>query len=252
MLFRVLWPQPAEVEIGAHMAALRLGDLAGETRAYAVANFIASLDGRATFKGRSGGLGDEGDKAMFRALRETADAVLVGTRTLQVERYGRLLVDPAARERRADSGREPEPLGCVVTRSGALPLDIPLFAEAEARVVVFSAVPLRLNGVRAQVEVVHIPLEELTFAAALTHLRLEYGVRLVLCEGGPTITAALLREGVLDELFLTLAPRLTGGGSGPGVLAGPELSEPAGARLAGALEREGSLFLRYQIAAAGS
>ena len=54
-------------------------------------NFISSADGRATFHGRSGQLGDDGDRAMFHGLREHVDAVLAGTRTIATESYGRIL-----------------------------------------------------------------------------------------------------------------------------------------------------------------
>ena len=48
-------------------------------------------------------------------------------------------------------------------------------------------------------------------------------MRSVLCEGGPTILGALLAEGLVDELFLSLAPRLVGG-HGPGIVEGPALA----------------------------
>ena len=64
-----------------------------------VANFIASADGRATFQGRSGrARRSTADRCLFHGLREQADAVFAGTRTLKIERYGRILRDA---ERRA-------------------------------------------------------------------------------------------------------------------------------------------------------
>jgi 5-amino-6-(5-phosphoribosylamino)uracil reductase len=68
-----------------------------------------------------------------------------------------------------------------------------------------------------------------------------------LCEGGPTLFGGLITEHLADELFLTLAPKLTGGGSGPTVTSGPELSALQGLRLIWALERDGSLYLRYAL-----
>jgi 5-amino-6-(5-phosphoribosylamino)uracil reductase len=72
-------------------------------------------------------------------------------------------------------------------------------------------------------------------------------VRLLLCEGGPTIFGALLREDLVDELFLTLAPKLTGGGDSPAITGGPELHELCRLGLAWLLEREGALYLRYVV-----
>ncbi len=211
-----------------------------------MANFVMSLDGRASFRGRSGGLGDDGDKALFRALRGAADAILVGTGTLRAERYGRMIRDPQVREHRRAQGLSAEPLACILSRSGRLPLAIPLFAESEAKVIVFSSRDIDLAGVNAQVELVCLPEAELSFAAALAHLRSQHDIRALLCEGGPTVLGALLREHLVDELFLTVAPKLVGGGDAPTITSGPELPDLAGARLAGALERAGTLFLRYQ------
>ena len=85
-------------------------------------------------------------------------------------------------------------------------------------------------------------------AAALAHLRAEHGVRSVLCEGGPTLLAALVAEGVLDELFLTISPALAGGGSAPTILDGPAaLGELASLELLRVLESEGALLLRYAV-----
>ncbi len=245
MRFRRLLPEPGTVEVGTLLSSLALSAAAPEDRPYVLANFVASVDGRATFGGRSGRLGDDGDRAMFHTLREQVDAVLAGTNTLRAERYGRIIVDPDGRRRRVNNGLDPEPLACVVTRSGDVPTDIPLLQEPEARVVVFTAAEVDLSGVAAQVEVVTVDPGELTLTTALRRLRAERGVRSLLCEGGPTLFGALTRECVVDELFLTVAPKLTGGGRGPSISSGPELPEPVALRLQWVLERHGSLFLRY-------
>jgi riboflavin biosynthesis pyrimidine reductase len=243
--FDQLLPGPGEVQIGELVSGLALADRALADRPYVIANFVSSVDGRATFHGRSGGLGDEGDLEVFRALRREVDAVLVGTGTLRAERYGRILKLPESRERRRRRGLAPEPLAITLTRSGDVPLDIPLFAEPEAEVVLFSSTEIDLSGVSAQVEVVVLHPPDLP--AALRHLRAHHGVRALLCEGGPAMLAALVRERVLDELFLTVVPKLTGGGTGPPLTTGPELTELREMELAGVLERAGSLFLRYRL-----
>jgi 5-amino-6-(5-phosphoribosylamino)uracil reductase len=72
-------------------------------------------------------------------------------------------------------------------------------------------------------------------------------VRSLLCEGGPTLFGALLQENLVDELFLTLAPKLTGGGSAPSISAGAELAELRIMSLIWALELDGALYLRYAL-----
>lgn len=247
MRFRQLFPEPDAVELQDVLDTLWPPPSAPEERPYVLVNFISSADGRAAFAGHSGPLGDEGDRAIFHGLRERADGVLAGTRTLATERYGRILKREERRQRRLDAGRSPEPIACLITRSGSVPEDIPLFAEPEARVVIFTPSELRLTDTRAQVDVVVIDPGQMTLTTALRHLRTEHQVELLLCEGGPTLFGSLLDEGLVDELFLTIAPKLTGGGTSPAVTAGPELPELRSLELAWALERESALYLRYLV-----
>jgi riboflavin-specific deaminase-like protein len=246
MRFTRLLPDPATLELSELRETLTLPADGASGRPYTIANFVSSADGRAVLDGRSAPLSSEGDRAMFHTLREKVDAVIAGTGTLRTEHYGRLIRDPDVRERRVRGGYDPEPLACVITRSGDVPTDIPLFAEEEARIVLFTAgTPPALPG---NVEVVELDPGELTLTTALRHLRGHHGVRSLLCEGGPTLFGALLHEELIDELFLTIAPRLAGGGRGPTIASGPSLAEAADLRIRWLLEREGSLFARYELA----
>jgi riboflavin-specific deaminase-like protein len=242
-----LIPREAPVRVLEMLEGLGLEEKAPPDRPYTVVNFVASTDGRATFHGRSAGLGDEVDRDVFHALREQNDAVMVGTHTVRVERYGRMTRDPERRKRRVRAGREAEPLACLVSRGGDIPTEAPIFSEPDARIVVFGPLDMSLEPMQAQVDVVRLDPGELTLTTVVRRLRSEYGVRSLLCEGGPTLFNGLLHERLVDELFLTLAPRLSGGGLAPAVTNGPELDELARLRLAWALEHADSLYLRYQF-----
>jgi riboflavin biosynthesis pyrimidine reductase len=78
-------------------------------------------------------------------------------------------------------------------------------------------------------------------------LRAEYGVRSVLCEGGPTLNSHLLAPGLVDELFLTLNSKLLGGASALTIVAGRELVEPAELELVSVATGDGDLFTRWRI-----
>ena len=81
---------------------------------------------------------------------------------------------------------------------------------------------------------------------ALEVLHDRHGVRSVLCEGGPTLFGALLGEEAVDELFLSLAPRIAGGGEAPTIVEGMPLAELLELELVWVLEAEGELFIRYR------
>ena len=246
MEFRRLHPEPETVEITALLDELRLGQRAGPDRPYVIANFVAAADGRATVGGRSGPLGDDGDHEVFHGLREQVDAVLAGTGTLRAEHYGRVVRTPERIERRLARGLAATPPLCVITRSGELPDDIPLLNDPESPVLVFTGAPITLRA-KADVEVVNVDPAELTPITVLRLLRSDWGIRSVLCEGGPTLFGAMVHAGVVDELFLTVAPKLTGGGVGPTITEAHELPQPAELGLEWVLERAGSLFLRYAL-----
>jgi riboflavin-specific deaminase-like protein len=247
MDFRQLLPEPATVDVEQLLATLDAGDRAGDELPHTLVNFVASVDGRATLAEKSGGLGDDGDRAMFHGLREQVDAVLAGTGTLRTERYGRILGKPERRQRRIELGLTPEPLAVVISRSGDVPTDIPLFGEPEAKIVVFTPTELDTSPCAAQIDVVQLDPGELTQTTALRRLRADYGVRSLLCEGGPTLFGALLQEDVADELFLTIAPKLAGGGRGPTITTGPELAQARTLKVLWLLERNGSLYVRYSL-----
>jgi riboflavin biosynthesis pyrimidine reductase len=251
IVFRRLLPVPgaAGLDVDALLDEMFHAIAAPGERPRTIVNFVASADGRVTVKGRSGELGDEGDRALFHGLRQRVDAVMAGPNTIRIERYGRILGKAERRRRRLAAGMVAEPLACLLTRNGNVPIEAPLFAEPDARVVVFgpAAIKPELDACPAQVELVALDPSEMTFTAALRRLRSDYGVRTLLCEGGPMVFGALLGEGLVDELFLTLAPKLVGGGTGPSITHGPELPEPASLRLQWLLEREHSLFARYAV-----
>jgi 5-amino-6-(5-phosphoribosylamino)uracil reductase len=251
MELRRLFPEPANcVEVSELVAGAIASAKAPADRPHVFVNFVESADGHATVDGRSRGLGDEADHAIFHGLREGVDAVMAGTGTLRIERYGRILSRLERRERRSLRGDSLEPLAVVITRSGDVPDDIPLFDEPEARIIIFSPADVPLEpSCRAQITVVRLEAGEATLTTALRRLRSDFGVRTLLCEGGPTLFGALLHEGLVDELFLTLAPKLVGGGHGPAVTSGPELPEPRSLRPIWLLEHESSLYLRYAVGA---
>jgi riboflavin biosynthesis pyrimidine reductase len=247
MEFRQLLPRPATVQVDELLGELDLAESAPSERPYVIVNFVASADGHATLGGRSGPLGDDGDHRMFHGLREQVDAVLAGTSTLRVEHYGRILGNSERRERRVARGRPPEPLACMITRSGEIPEGIPMLDEPEARIVIFSGVEIHLGDHLAAITVERLDPGELTLTTAMRRLRADHGVGSLLCEGGPTLFGGLLQEGLVDELFLTVAPKLAGGGRGPTITSGPELADPPTLRLMWLLEREGYLYLRYAL-----
>jgi len=243
-----LFPSPGVVDSAELLRDLGLGARAHGDRPYLVTNFAATVDGRIAIDGRSGAIGDDGDRELFRRLRTQADALLVGTGTIAQEEYSRPIRRADLRAAREAIGLRPLPPLATVTRSGRLPLEVPLFHDPEAHVIVYTTVEIAPPAVPARVELVRLEEgERPLLTGALRDLRVARGIRSVLCEGGPALLGGLLRERLVDELFLTVAPLLAGGGDAQPMTVGAALSAPQGLALRWALERRGSLYLRYDV-----
>ena len=215
-------------------------------------NMIASVDGATAVDGVSGGLGGPADRAVFMHLRSVADVVLVGAGTVRAEGYGPPRLPAELREARRRRGQAPLPRLAVVSRSCALDWDAPIFRDTASRpiVVTVERAPAERRAAAARVaDVVTAGVEEVDLAAALGALA-GMGAGSVLAEGGPRLNGALAAAGLIDELCLTVAPRLAGGESarivaGPPAPGGGPSLEPA---FVG--EEDGFLFLRWRVVAA--
>ncbi len=171
-----------------------------------------------------------------------ADVVLVGAGTARVERYGPPKIPVEAQEIRRQRGQEALPTMAVVTRSGALDWGSRLFAGEGPRPIVIVAGETRpeaLAGGAGVADVVTAGTGAVDLRAALQTLG-ERGFNHVLCEGGPTLNTGLAAAQLVDELCLTLSPKLAGwvgGGLAGGWLAGSgPWPGPAGPASAGPFE----------------
>jgi riboflavin-specific deaminase-like protein len=240
---RRLIPDPGETTVEQQLDSYRPWEWAHEDRPYLAMNFVVTVDGRATIGGVSGPIGSDADTAMLVGLRTRFDAVMIGAGTMRAERYGDMVPQQETRESRERLGLPPDPLMVIVSGRLDLPWDAPLFTEGAGQVLIFTASEVEPPQTATSLQVVrHDDAVDLT--AALRHLRHECGIRAVLCEGGPHLFAELQALGIVDELFLTTAPKLVGGGA-PRILEG-ELPAVEGLELAWLLEQGGELFARYR------
>jgi riboflavin biosynthesis pyrimidine reductase len=245
-----LHPEHGAVEVADAYGDLRLEELTRPGRPYTIANMIASADGRVTVGGRSGELGGDADREVFLDLRTQVDAVMAGTATIGIEGYGPLIRSTERKERRMRRGLSPVPLAVTATRTMELPAHAPLFQDPGSSIVVLTSSDREPPPCPARVVVERIPGDPLDFLAGMERLRNAHGVRSVLLEGGPTLLGAMIAAGVVDELFLTVSPKLVGRPDEPSLLEGPALREPVALALLSVLHDDGHLFLRYRLGVA--
>jgi riboflavin-specific deaminase-like protein len=242
-----LYPLPAQEIVGGIYEDLEfpLARSRSPSRPFVIINVVSSLDGRTAIGGKSSRIGSATDRQAMRTLRSKAGAVMIGAGTLRAERLSLGLDEPT---------EEPQPLAVVATRSGDVPLEQNLILGERQSLLVITAqeLPEYLRGqlgVRARV--VPVPANSsgaVDLGAALIILKSEYGVELLLVEGGPSLNHALVSANLADELFLTLAPKLLGGTPDKSLasLDGPTLG-PRDINLLSAHLAGNELFLRYAL-----
>ncbi|WP_067484455.1 dihydrofolate reductase family protein [Actinomadura hibisca] len=204
---------------------------------------VMSADGTVTdADGWTDGLGGAADMRVFRTLRALSDAILVGAATVRTGRLGPARLRPELRDRR---GGPPAPI-VVVSRSLDLDWTLPLFTVAETpTVVVTSRAANHHSLVPRTVPVVAAGDDEVDLSEALRVLREEMGHRRLLCEGGPVLTTALVRDGLVDEVCLNIAPTLHGSARHTRLLR--ELPAEVPVEPTAVYHDDGVLFLRYSL-----
>lgn len=193
-------------------------------RPWTYANFVQSIDGVASFKGQHAAGSDISqsaeDRWLMDLLRAHADAIITGIHTLVEETLsapklneGRgpvyRIEEESLRDLRVRFGRKREKV-IFVTASGSIdPRAYRVFDgdQMDALILTTQAGAARLQG-RIEKERLIIAGEDKTIdlPAAMRMLRMEMGIKHLLCEGGPTLYGSMARAGLIDEKFVTVSP----------------------------------------------
>ena len=253
-------------KLPAELARLYDGDL-GFDAPRLFANFVSSIDGIVALRSVEASPSvisgkNEADRFVMGLLRAHADVVVIGAGTLRSEPEHRWTPDfiyPPASDAYAALRRElhlsSQPELWVVTAGGVLDPGIP--ALEGATIVTTSKGASHLRRERLASTIVDVGGGgTVEIASAIDAVR-DRGHSSILSEGGPTIIGQLLLEGLLDELFLTVSPRLLGrplAEDRPGLVQGVDLLDggPTRGDLMSVRKHGSHLFLRYALARARS
>ncbi|NIH79641.1 pyrimidine reductase family protein [Amycolatopsis viridis] len=212
------------------------------------ANFTSSADGASTLEGRSEGLSGPADKRIFFLGRLLADVVLAGAGTVRAENYRGARTSPERRARRARLGLAEVPPIAVVTGSARLDPAAPLFTDTTVPPIVITTehAPAERRAALADAgaDILLAGVETIDLRSALAQLA-GRGLKRINCEGGPHLFGELVAEDLVDQLCLTVAPLLAGGGADR-IAIGRMASGARAMELASVLVEDGFAMLRYR------
>lgn len=209
-------------------------------RPYIFTNTVTTLDGKLILGevgSTAAGLGSAMDRLLMHRLEERADAVVIGGSTLRADKH---------------MNYPPHLYRAVVTTSGDLPTDHDFFQKCEdGRALVFAPthIPPDRKLALERVATVHLVGEtRVEIPEIVRILHTNYEVRYLLVEGGGSLNFYFFEAGLVDEVFLTLAPRVKGGAHLPTMVDGAGLPRERVPRyeLISAYLHESELFLRYR------
>ena len=168
--------------------------------------------------------GSRRDHANLLALRATADAVMCGARTVDSAPVTLDAGGAAYEQQRLRAGLARQNLRIVVSGCGSVDLRAAGFQHQVSPVIVLAsgqAPKSRLAKLERLANCVKVCGEKsVSLDQALGWLRREWAVKRLLCEGGGELNFELLRLGLVDELHLTLCPRVIGGRDAPTIADG--------------------------------
>lgn len=224
-------------------------------RPFVIVHMSMTADGKIATANRAvSAFGSDRDQRHLHAVRATADAVLCGARTADLNRVTLGPGGAAFQRLRRRRGLAEFNLRVIASGSGSLAPAAEVFRSPGAPVIVLAsrrAPAARLRRLQAVAGVVKtFGRRELDWPAALAWLRREHGVRRLVCEGGGALNDALFRAGLVDELHLTVCPFVIGGRAAPTIVDGAgfaRLADAARLELRSARRVGAEMFLVYRV-----
>ncbi|PYI82122.1 MAG: hypothetical protein DMF05_00555 [Verrucomicrobia bacterium] len=183
-------------------------------RPFVIATFAMTADGKATTKNFVPvDFTSREDKLHLFRQRGLADAVLLGHTSLERDNV-RLGVPAELQELRIKRGQSRSPIRVI----GRIDDRLKIFESDISPIIIFSTkrMPAKNQEALRKTATLHLTVaREVDLPAMLKTLRDQYKIRTLACEGGPTLFRSLLEQGLVDQLNLTIAPYMFGGGKAP-------------------------------------
>jgi riboflavin-specific deaminase-like protein len=228
-----------------------------KTRPHVAVNMAMSLDGKiSTFRREHLTLGTGHDRRLMDELRARVDAVVVGSGTVKWDGFPVLVRYKDLEDKRKSQGLPPHPINVTMSRGLDFPTTREFFQNPDTRKIVFTtaaAPDRRVKLFSRYAEIVVLPGKNLSPTRVLDHLH-KRKIRKVLLEGGGELHFAFARADAVDDIYITVTPRLIGGATAPTTLDGKGFlaAGQIGLKLVSHRQVGDELFLKYTVDRGGN
>ena len=194
-------------------------------RPFVLINMAMSADGKIASPDRQLiSLGTKRDHDHLLKLRSTVDTVMCGSRTIE---SGNITMDAGGKkyeQKRVSNGLDKQNLRVLISGSGSIKTTAKIFQNRNSPIIIFvskQAPSKHLEKLKKVAnEVIVFGNKTVSLGQSLKYLSQKWNSKRLLCEGGGELNFALIRLGLVDELHLTICPRLLSGSNSPTIADG--------------------------------
>lgn len=174
-----------------------------EMRPWVVLNAGITLDGKIASRSRDSRISCPEDIKRVHRLRSEVDGIMVGINTALID-------DPKLTAHKIRGGRNP--VRIVVDSRGRIPLTAQVFGgEAKTIIAVSKEAPAdKVREIGAKADVIVCGEDRVDLRCLMRELY-SRGIKKLLLEGGGTLNWGMLKDGLVDEVRVAIAPKIVGG-----------------------------------------
>lgn len=176
-----------------------------DERPYVILNSAMTLDGKMATRTGSSEISGPEDLIRVHELRREVDSIMVGINTVLAD-------DPRLTVHKISADNKDNPLRVVVDSNARTPIDSRILnSDAKTLIAVTeSADTQRVNELKKRVDVVVCGQKRVDLKKLMKHLYLN-GIKTLMLEGGSTLNYSMLKEGLVSEVRVCIAPMVAGG-----------------------------------------
>lgn len=217
---------------------------------YVILNAAMTLDGKIATETGSSNISGKEDLIRVHELRKEVDAIMVGINTVIAD-------DPRLTVHKIESKKEDNPIRVVVDGKGRIPIESRITNDDAPTIIAVSDdyksdltasdkyQVLKNNGVdfffagEKQVDLVK-----------LMNYLYEKGVKTLMLEGGSTLNFSMIKNGLIDEIRICVAPMVVGGANAISLFGGDgfmTMDESVKLELVDSFSCGKDLVLKYKV-----